>query len=350
MKPFFCDCGHRVFFDNTECVSCGRVLGFDPEPLALLALAASRDPAVLIARGQAFRHCRNRIEYQACNWLVPADDPGAYCESCRRTLVIPSLEVPANLGRWQRLEQAKRRLLYTLRSLGLPLDPVEGLLGLRFRFLEDQRTNPRVPDAFVTTGHDAGVITINAAEADDARRAVVREEMQERYRTLLGHFRHESGHFYFGYLVGDEALEEFRSLFGDERSDYAQALEAYYALGPAADWPVRWVSAYASAHPLEDWAESFAHYLHIIDALETAHSFGVTDQVVSGVPAADWIGEWAELAVALNELNRSLGVDDPYPFVLPASVVGRLAFIHQRVERAVRQSPPADRVSPRTPS
>lgn len=335
MKPFFCDCGQRIFFDSTKCVSCAGVLGFDPGRLVLLLLGQGPHPGVVTAGGRAFRHCRNRIEHEACNWLVSVDEPGAYCESCRRTLVIPSLEVPVNLGRWQRLEQAKRRLLYTLLSLGLPLDPGGHLPGLRFRFLEDQRTNPRVPDAFVTTGHDAGVITINAAEADDARRAVVREEMQERYRTLLGHFRHESGHFYFGYLVGGEALEEFRALFGDERSDYAQALQAHYSTGPAADWPSRWVSAYASAHPLEDWAESFAHYLHIIDALETAHSFGVTDQVVSGAPATDWIGAWAELAVALNELNRSLGVDDPYPFVLPASVVARLAFIHQRVERAV---------------
>ncbi len=334
MKPFFCDCGQRVFFDSTECVSCQGVLGFDPQRLTLLALGDGPHPGVLAAGGQQFRHCRNRIEYRACNWLLPAHDPGAYCESCRRTLVLPSLEVPANLRRWQRLEQAKRRLLYTLLSLGLPLDSVGHLPALRFRFLEDQRTNPRVPDEFVTTGHQAGVITINAAEADDARRAVVREEMQERYRTLLGHFRHESGHFYFEYLVGDEAIGQFRSLFGDERSDYAQALKAYYAHGPAVDWPARWVSAYATAHPLEDWAESFAHYLHIVDALDTAHGFGVTEQVVSGAPASDWIGEWAELAVALNELNRSLGVDDPYPFVLPASVVGRLAFIHQRVERA----------------
>lgn len=348
MKGLQCDCGQRVFFESTACVHCGRRLGFDPQRLELLSLAPV---AGLLADpdDQRYAPCRNQVEHGNCNWLLPAAEAGSYCRACRLNRVIPNLSRPGNIGLWSRLEQAKRRLLYTLIRLGLPFDDPAQPPLLTFRFLEDRRRNPEVEEEIVVTGHTDGVITINVAEADDASRHAVREQMQERYRTLLGHFRHEAGHYYLDRLVTTPAEQaEFRSLYGDERQDYAAALAVYYQQGPPADWPARWVSAYASAHPLEDWAESFAHFLHIVDALETAHSFGLTRALVGGGPTDDWAGEWSELSVALNELNRSLGQDDPYPFVLAPAALARLDFIHRQVARGVR--PQAAGAGPRRPS
>ncbi|MEZ5562678.1 MAG: putative zinc-binding metallopeptidase [Gammaproteobacteria bacterium] len=321
MKSFHCSCGQRLFFESTDCVACGRVLGFDPESRQLLSFAPGKGPNLQSAHGGWFRHCRNRPDYGACNWLLPADGQPGYCAACRLNDVVPDLTRPGNLLLWQRLELAKRRLIYSLTGLRFTAMP-------RFRFLEDQQRNPDVADAVVVTGHADGVITINIAEADDASRHAVREQMFERYRTLLGHFRHECGHFVFPYLVSTpESLAGFRELFGDERAPYAEALQAYYEAGPSPDWQATRVSAYASAHPVEDWAESFAHYLHITDALETAAAFGMAGATAGS--SADWISEWGQLSVMLNEMNRSLGIDDAYPFVIAAPVVRRLQFIHR---------------------
>jgi hypothetical protein len=263
-----------------------------------------------------------------CNWLIPADSSHDLCYACGLNEVIPNLETPGNLKLWSRLEAAKRRMLYSLIQLRLPVSSTDGGPGLRFQFLEDQRRNPNVPEPFVATGHVRGTITINLAEADDVTRHEIRESMQERYRTLLGHFRHEAGHYYFDVLVPEgDARNEFRKSFGDERLDYGAALDKYYRDGPPAGWPARYVSAYATAHPHEDWAESFAHYLHIRDALETADQSGL-QPLEAG---RDWLVRWMTLAVTLNELNRSLGTDDPYPFVLADSVAARLRFIDRQV-------------------
>ena len=78
-------------------------------------------------------------------------------------------------------------------------------------------------------------------------------------------------------------------------------------------------------HPSEDWAETFAHYLHIRDTLQTAAAYrrdhgrrpspararrepGSRTALIARLAAAD---------LALNALNRSMGLDDLYPFVLP---------------------------------
>lgn len=329
MKLFRCDCGQRVFFDNTTCLRCGSQLGFDPGSLAMISLSPATGGEFADSAGAAYRRCRNYAEHRICNWLVRAEAPRGYCIGCDRTKVIPSLGVPGNLELWSKLETAKRRLLYTLLYLGLPLT-IGGTRQLRFRFMEDRRRNPAVLESFVGTGHAKGTVTINVAEADDAERHAVREQMQERYRTLLGHFRHESGHFYFGALVRDhDEHEAFRALFGDERADYEEAIAAYYRDGAPTDWSARYVSAYAAAHPHEDWAETFAHYLHIVDALETAEATGLATPPEGHAPR--WIREWMELSVTLNELNRSLGQDDPYPFVLTTAVQDKLSFIDRLV-------------------
>ena len=318
MKVLRCDCGNRVFFDSTRCGACGAILGFDPVTLKI------------VTQGPRYKPCANAIHQGLCNWLLPAESTDMYCLACSLNDIIPLLETPGNMQLWVRLESAKRRLLYSLLSLRLPLDGGQAGPPMRFRFMEDRRRNPQVLEEFVSTGHDAGIITININEADDVQRTVEREAMQERYRTLLGHFRHESGHFYFPVLVTNPAvLAEARSLFGDERVDYASRLAAYYRDGPPPDWATRYLSPYASAHPQEDWAESFAHYLLIVDGLETAFEDGLVASKVGEGKA--WLTEWMRLSVTLNALARSLGTEDPYPFVLNPEVARKLEFIDRLV-------------------
>jgi hypothetical protein len=89
---------------------------------------------------------------------------------------------------------------------------------------------------------------------------------------LLGHFRHEVGHYFWDRLVATDPhqLEEFRVLFGDDRQDYGEALKRHYDEGAPANWQDTYISMYATMHPWEDFAETWAHYLHIVDTLETA--------------------------------------------------------------------------------
>ncbi|MDX1557258.1 MAG: putative zinc-binding metallopeptidase, partial [Xanthomonadales bacterium] len=329
MKGFHCACGQRVFFENTACLNCGRQLGFDAERLDLVPLDI-RDAIATDQQGRAYRYCANQAQYDNCNWILPADHPESLCLSCGMNKVIPALSNPRNLELWTRVEEAKRRLIYALLKNGLPFEANGNRLN--FKIMEDQRRNPDVLESFIATGHLHGTITINVAEADDAERHAIREQMQERYRTVLGHLRHEAGHFYFGALVGEESLEECRALFGDEREDYESALASYYENGPAGHWHEHFVSAYASAHPAEDFAETFAHVLHIDDGLETARWHGLTPQ---GTPESGeaWIDEWMRLSVTLNEILRSLGSADPYPFVLTYAVRRKLAFVNRLLNR-----------------
>ena len=276
------------------------------------------------------------------------------CESCRLTRVIPDLSLPANMPRWAKLEAAKRRLIYTLRAVGYPVvnktdDPVN---GLTFEFLAD----PTTADApKVLTGHAEGVITLNISEADDAERELRRVQMHEPYRTLLGHFRHEVGHYYFDRLVKDgPRIDRFRELFGDERQDYGDALQRHYAQGPPPDWQERHVSAYAASHPWEDWAETWAHYLNMIDTLETAAACGLfLHPKVAGMPKLtaapadpverlfdDLIASWYPLTYALNSLSRGLGVADVYPFVVFAPAVEKLRYVHETVMARTPGTPP----------
>jgi hypothetical protein len=331
LKAFHCGrCGQRVFFDSIHCTRCNAVLGFDPRRIDMLALDTAQDPW-RSDDGSLYRPCRNRIELDMCNWLVPAEDIGDYCASCRRTAVIPNLGNPVNVDRLAALERAKRHLLYSLLVFGLPLDGGGGFpYDLRFQFLEDQRSNPLVAEKEVKTGHLDGMITINVLEADDAERESTRNAMREHYRTLLGHFRHESGHYYFQRLLRQGPwLARFIEAFGDPDADYAAALERYYRDGAPSDRQYAFVSAYASAHPLEDWAETWAHYLHMTDTLETAASFEIGRR--SGLPGdpVDMIDRWIDLSTAMNALNRSMGLPDPYPFVLSDEVRDKIAFVHR---------------------
>lgn len=363
MKLFQCQCcGQVLHFENTVCLRCGRKLGYAPEKDEMIAVepdgpvwsAALPDGSLpgTMPGPDRWRFCKN-WELSACNWMVPATKEDAhdeYCLACRHNRTVPDLSDPGNMEKWLKIEVAKRRLIYTLIHLGLPM-PVAGdghPEPLDFDFLADP------PDAAqrVLTGHADGVVTIALTEADDAIREKMRTEMGENYRTLLGHFRHEVGHYYWDILVRDGgALEPFRAMFGDESFDYAQALQNHYLNGAPPDWPLHYISSYATMHPWEDWAETWAHYLHMIDTLETAAAFGMhIDPGIDdeGEMSADidfdpyrvrkverLIAAWMPLTVALNALNRSMGQPDSYPFALPLPVQEKLGFVHRLVS-AVR--------------
>lgn len=359
MKIFYCQsCDQVVYFENTQCVKCGATLGFLPDHFVISALETVRDDRwrALASPSQEhwYRKCQNYSSEQVCNWMVPADSQESFCEACRFNQTIPDLTVAGNKVLWQRLETAKRRLFYSLLRLELPLiskqeDPEA---GLAFAFLADE--DPVFTEnTQAMTGHAQGLITINLAEADDAWRERMRQDMTEPYRTLLGHFRHESGHYYWYRLTHrQEWLTEFRRVFGDERMDYASAMQNNYQQGPPADWQSHFVSPYAAAHPWEDWAETWAHYLHIIDVLETAWVFRIRvspghdqqDQMSSEPDfdpyRADSFGQiidqWLPLTYAMNSLNRSMGQPDLYPFVLAPAAVTKIDFIHRTVRLAAQ--------------
>jgi hypothetical protein len=334
MKSFHCDvCELPLYFENDHCSGCGMMVGYFPDRAEMATL-----------RGNGHRRCRNFEVENVCNWMVSAADPSDYCLSCRLTRVIPDLAQPASLALWYRTEAAKRRLIVTLLEIGLPVigKEVDAAQGLAFEFRAD---DPWSAEA-VLTGHNDGLITLNIAEADDAERERRRLQLHEPYRTLLGHFRHEIGHYYWDVLIKDsECLDDWRRLFGDERADYEQSLQQHYKQGPPADWQHSFVSSYASVHPWEDWAETWAHYLHMVDSLETAAAAGISLQprqrhhspVVKMKPVPDRQGfdalarRWIALTLVLNNLNRSMGLNDAYPFVLSATALAKLCFVHQLV-------------------
>lgn len=356
MKVSHCDhCRHLIFFENVRCVKCDHALAYLPD----LGVVGSLEPTdggfwrspLKRAAGKAYRLCHNYASENVCNWAVPADDPNPLCRSCRLTAVIPDLHESGRREAWYRLEVAKRRLVYTLLALGLPAadraaDPTG---GLQFEFKADP-ADPTAPP--VLTGHASGIITLNVAEADDAERERRRVQLGEPYRTLLGHFRHESGHYYWDRLIRDsDHLAGFRERFGDERADYGEALKRHHANGPPVGWPERFVTAYAAAHPWEDWAETWAHYLHMTDTLETAADCGVqlrpdrrdqptvtdvTDPVAGPTAFDELMSDWLPLTYLLNNLNRGLGLPDGYPFVLSVPAVDKLRFVHQVVADARR--------------
>jgi hypothetical protein len=356
MKIFNCDnCGHPVFFENVQCLNCGCRLAFLPDQLTIGALKPvdggedglyERVGGTQDSQGHAprYRMCHNHNEYLACNFSVEEDDPEALCMSCRQTKLLPDLDSPINRQRWYRIEVAKRRLFYTLARLGLAATTTHGG-SLRapaptYQFLEDLPGKPPV-----MTGHDQGLITLNVIEADDDERVKRRVELHEPYRTLLGHLRHESGHYYWDRLIREQNnTQSFREVFGDESFDYQEALKLHYARQHGDEWQQDFVSVYATAHPWEDWAETWAHYLHMVDLLETAAAYhtsvvvpgsaplpedGVTSPFKSSeVDFDDLVKQWIPVTLMLNSLNRSLGQDDAYPFALSEGALRKLRYVH----------------------
>jgi len=351
MRAFSCTCGQPLFFENLRCVDCGADIGMDADTLHLGPI--DLDPGgEWTFRGAPvagrFRPCEHRGEEVACNWMVPAYLPFTECLSCRTTRMIPNLSRPRNAARLRELEAAKRRVLFNVMVLNLPVVPREEdpERGVAFDFLETLEGEPAV-----MTGHASGLVTLNVAEADDDYRERNRDSLSEPYRTLVGHLRHELGHYYWDRLLRDGPwLRPFRGLFGDERADYGEALKRHYANGPPSDWRLRFISSYAASHPWEDWAETWAHYLHIRSTLETVASYKLDTNSVtlkitpfgrealhgSAPPEAGetflaWINAWLVLTTVLNETARSMGQPDIYPFVLNAPAVTKLHFVHRVV-------------------
>ena len=355
MKLFSCQsCGNILYFENRACTKCGRALAYLPERRVLSALepAADNDWTPLAAPEAPRRFCAN-AQHDACNWLTPGEGE-AFCLACRHNETIPDLSVPGNLEAWRKIEIAKHRLIYSLLRWRLPLKTrvEDEQHGLTFRFLADA---PQDSAPKVMTGHDNGLITISLAEADDVEREIRRQRMNEPYRTLLGHFRHETGHHYWDLLVRDGGmLDDCRSLFGDDAQDYGAALQRHYAEGPPADWQDHFVSAYATVHPWEDFAETWAHYIHMVDTLEMAGAFGLEVKPLLdrdgalearvnfdpyGASTIEQIVEaWLPFVFAMNSVNRAMGLNDLYPFVLSPSVIGKLGFIHRLVQKEVQLS------------
>jgi hypothetical protein len=352
MKLFKCqNCGQMLYFENSRCESCGSRLGYLPDAGILSAVVEDGPTWIASANPELpYRFCANWEAY-ACNWMVPANGSQTYCIACQHNRKIPDISDGEKHRLWQKLEVAKRRLFYSLIKLRLPMPTEAGgdSEPLAFQFLAHPEDPDHKWDEKVITGHDNGLITISLAEADDAERERARTAMGEPYRTLLGHFRHEVGHYYWDKLVRDGGmLDSFRALFGDEREDYQEALKRHYAKGPNnRSWQQGFVSSYATSHPWEDWAETWAHYLHIVDTLEMAAAFGIkVNPAVTDNPDLETdidfdphrvrdlstlIEAWLPLAYAVNSLNRSMGQPDLYPFVLAPQAIEKLRYIHDLV-------------------
>ena len=334
VRLFSCPCcGATLFFGNTRCLRCGTEVAFAPDRLGFLA-CGEPGPASRPAR------CANAAE-GVCDWLAAEDD--SFCQSCRHNRIIPNLALPGARERWGKLEAAKRRVFYALIRLGIarPNRVDDPARGLAFDFLDE------VPGWTVVTGHENGVITVAAKEADEGVREALRREMGESYRTLVGHLRHETGHWIWDRLVSAAGrLDRFRALFGDERVDYAASLARHYREGPPAGWQERTITPYATSHPWEDFAETWAHYLHLLDTTETAAAFGLASRPAGRVGADfggfgplpdpyeavsldEVLAGWGRLTAAGNALNASMGLPDLYPFAFGTAVADKLCFMHE---------------------
>lgn len=314
MRSFSCPtCGQNLYFENSLCIRCGSAVGY------------SRVERQMLVVGEELTPCAN-LDLNGCNWIPEV--AGGECFACQLTRTRPSDDDARGLPLYYDAEQAKRRLVYELDVLGLPIAPrdEESETGLTFDLLSSSGGEN------VITGHENGVITIDLAESDDAHRERVRLDMGEAYRTMLGHFRHEVGHYYEWVLVeGTPWQTRLRLIFGDDTASYQDAIDRHYAEGPPAGWEDRYVSAYATMHPYEDFAETFAHVLHIRDTLETAHAFSlIPDPNVAARNFTDVVvGTWLPLTYGFNQINRSMGAKDLYPFLLAPAVIDKLALVDE---------------------
>ncbi len=336
MRTFLCECGNRLHFENTLCLACGAAVVYEPGTDRFLPLGFGDPPA---------QPCLQR-EAIACNWSGLAGEAPSLCASCSLTVTVPPLDDPRNVARLAAAETAKRRMLRTLVSMRLwtpGAPPAPGFPPLSFEILL-----PLPGQAAITTGHSGGHIILNANEADEVQREMLREHLGEPYRTLLGHFRHEIGHYFWDALIMDRhPLEEFRARFGDERADYAAAMSLHYQEGAPAEWPLHHISAYASMHPWEDWAETWAHFMHRYDTLETARDRGVAKGRITPVmDESAFLGiagakrrearafvlessRWLDTILTANELSRSMGQPDVYPFVPGVEAMQKLFFVER---------------------
>jgi hypothetical protein len=353
VRTYRCTCGNTIFFDNSQCLACGNEVGYCPACNEMTTLVRQQDGTLRCGHdhcGVALLKCHNYAVHNVCNRCVQAEGaaPEPLCDCCRFNETIPDLSVPGNLKKWYDLEAAKRRLFYTLTELGLPYGgPGEGIEPpLRFNFKADVvpagnywRSVGKAEKVF--TGHAAGRITINIREADEVEREKLRVDLGEAQRTLIGHFRHEIGHYFWDVLVKGKCEDQCIAVFGDHNSPtYAEALDRHYKDGPPADWAQRFVSAYASMHPWEDFAETWGTYLDMVSLLDTAHSADFVDESsFCGGDVDPMVSRYQQLGIALNEFNRTLGLLDAVPEVFVPPVVEKLRFVHRLVCKAGQGTP-----------
>ena len=351
MQRFHCpSCNNELHFDNAVCMSCGNDVGYQADCDKMLVAHSGSWSST--TEDDIFSACSNR-GLIGCNWLV-AGKISTPCLSCRHTLIIPDLSQPENRERWQKLESAKRLLFYSLIKFNLPLEEKGDVNNLRLRFelKADVLTvdGNRIP---TMTGYDSGRITINIEESDDGKRELLRVAMGEPYRTLIGHFRHEIGHYYWDLLVSDKGdITQFRAIFGDERENYGDALQRHYEKGPSTQWEMKFVSAYASSHPWEDFAETWAHYFHMVDGLETGESYNLGELKLTSARATigpygevgyhNLLSSWIPLTVSMNAMNRSIGNHDFYPFILSDEISRKLEFVHSLIHNQPNTSASPD--------
>lgn len=313
MKIFQCSgCRADLFFDNLVC-SCGQAVAYDPAEQCFTSTE---------------QFCANRAGI-TCNWIAAPDQP--LCESCRMTSMHPDLTVHGNETLWARAEKAKRHVLAGLMRWGWFTAQDTGPRP-EFHMLAEATSSGTVD---VTMGHASGLVTINLAEADALERVRRREMLGEPYRTMIGHFRHEIAHFLFERLSGTGSfLADFHALFGHETQDYGAALARHYEQGPPADWQNAHVTAYAAAHPHEDWAETAAHAMHLTDLTDSFHAAGLSrgDGPAPGYDAfhdpapARLLERAIAIGVGMNHVNRAVGQPDLYPFVNTPATREKLAF------------------------
>jgi len=344
MKLFTCrNCNNALYFENSVCLSCNNTIGFDSQQLIMLTIQKNKSDALYtdLQSKKTYKYCQNAQE-ATCNWLIPSTSTAVFCAACELNRTIPPLAIAQNRERWNNIEVAKHRLLYSLLRLQLPIKKKinNSADGIGFDFTVDTSSTKSV-----MTGHQSGLITINIKEADEAERARNKYDLNEKYRTLLGHFRHEIGHYYWDVLIKNNSklLKKFRELFGNETVNYEQALRNYYN-NSNKNTSNHYISIYATSHPWEDWAESWAHYMHLMDTVETAFYFGIrldnetlqqrkleTPLMKNPYEVKDFIeifNMWVPMGFAVNALSRSMGHPEFYPFVISAEIVEKLTFIH----------------------
>lgn len=341
MRIFQCGfCNHPLYFENVQCENCGHLCGYRDINHTMLTFNPAYIKLVSDVDGKAYKYCKNKT-YEICNWLIDEQDEFEFCSACQLNRTIPNLAEAENFDKWKNLEIAKHRLVYQLHKIGLELpSKLIKNQGLCFDFVANQNNSN------LMTGHLNGVITILLNEADSVLREQMRKQLREPYRTLIGHLRHEVGHYFWDQLIytDENTLNNFRQVFGDERTNYSAALQSYYTNGAPANWQQFFISKYAASHPWEDWAETWAHYLHVMDMVETAYFFNLqvapTNMPLNMNTTATFdpyikqnfdevINTCVPLSFALNSINRAMGIPDVYLFVISPAVIEKMRFIHQ---------------------
>jgi hypothetical protein len=319
-------------FDSSMCTHCGAPHGYLPS-IGDLRRLIEVEPATFEVETSGPRLWRCLNASWGCNWMVPVG-PDVWCRACRLTRGRPAESDLVATENWMRAENVKRRLVHQLVSLGLPVNPRSELhpQGLVFDLVH-------VPGAPCVTGHRDGVVTIDITESDDQHRDSVRRSMGESFRTMIGHFRHEIGHQLWIELIGaSDLLEPFRALFGDERADYPIALRRHHQSSEDVPSP-DFISGYATAHPHEDWAESFAHLLHLHDAAETAHWHGWTnlapDEDDASTEHASSLQGWLKVTTTADDIAVGLGAGPVYPFRPGGLALEKLEFARMAARRWV---------------